>query len=569
MKTALLALVLLFQFPSVPVAPGPRGSIEGVVTAANGVPIPGADVTAFWSPSPMVYSPGDLPRTTSDSNGRFVLRDIGAGGYRVQVSAPGYVRQEFGAAYAGYQSSNTGTVLNLTPGETKEGITVRLIKEGIVSGRTTSTTGSPLLGMEVYVLRKTFDQNGWVTFVTEGTRGETNDRGEFRITGLPPGQYFVRASSQPLLAGRRATSESPGSSPGEYTPTYYPGVVDSGSAVRVEVKSGAESGNIDIALPRTPLFAIRGRVVDPTDSKPPTRPMLEAIPARSDFVSVVGGSVSPYRPDRTFEFPENAPGTYWIEASLPGPPLTPEQRQLMSTPGADFSFPVSPRGIALVTVTNSDVENVEISIVRDLRVTGSVSVDGATLPSSELTAIKVEFRSLSAGRINPKPTGVTTISPDARFTSGIISPGEYRATLSGLPTGFYLKESKLGNTDASTQTITLTTSQPPSLDFVLAKGGDLVGTVMDSDTRAVPNQQVVLVPTLSNRPDLYRTVTTDARGLFAIQGIAPGDYRAYAWKTLAPFQYFDPDFMREFADKGTAVRISGSSTTTSDVTLIN
>jgi hypothetical protein len=241
----------------------------------------------------------------------------------------------------------------------------------------------------------------------------------------------------------------------------------------------------------------------------------------------------------------------------------------MSTPGADFSFPVSPHGIALVTVTNSDVENVEISIVRDLRVTGSVSVDGVTVPSAELTAIKVEFRSLSAGRINPRPTGVTAISPDARFISGIISPGEYRVTLTGLPAGYYLKESKLGNIDALSQIVTLTTSEPPSLDFVLAKGGDLAGTVADSAARTVPNQQVVLFPILSNRPDLYRTAITDGSGRFAIQGVAPGDYRAYAWKTLVPFQYFDPEFIREFADKGTAVRISGSSTTTADVTLIN
>jgi hypothetical protein len=304
------------------------------------------------------------------------------------------------------------------------------------------------------------------------------------------------------------------------------------------------------------------------DGKPPIRSMMGATPARAEFVSVIGASVTPYRPDGTFELPDIAPGTYVVDASLPGTPLTPEQRQLMSTPGADFSFPVAPRGVAFVTVINSDVENVEISIVRDLRVTGSISVDGA-LTSAELTAIKVEFWGISGGRMNPKRTGLTAITPDSHFISGIISPGEYRVTLSGLPTGFYLKEAKLGNTDALTQTLTLTTSQPRSLDFVLAKGGTLVGAVTDSATRVVPNQQVVVVPTLSNRPDLYRTVGTDASGRFTIQGMAPGDYRAYAWKALVPFQYFDPDFMREFADKGTAVRISGLSTTTADVTLIN
>jgi hypothetical protein len=297
--------------------------------------------------------------------------------------------------------------------------------------------------------------------------------------------------------------------------------------------------------------------------------MLGATPARPEFVSVVGASIAPYKPDGTFEFPEIAPGTYWVDARLPGPQLTPEQRQLMSTPGADFSFPVAPQGTALVTVTNSDVENVEISIVRDLRVSGSVTVEGASLPPAELTAIKVQFRSIEAGRMNPRPAGVTAISPDAHFTSGIISPGEYRVTLSGLPAGIYLKEGKLGDIDALSQIVTLTTSQAPPLDFVLAKGTELVGMLRDPASRAVPDQQVVLIPAFSNRPDLHRTVTTDGSGRFTFQGVAPGNYKVYAWKTLEPFQYFDPEFMREFADKGTPIHIEGPSPTTADVTLIN
>jgi hypothetical protein len=568
MKTAFLALALLFQFPSVPIAPGPKGFIEGVVTRTDGEPLAGVEVSAYWSPLPSVFSPNDVPRATSDRDGRFVLREIGAGGYRIQANAPGYARQEFGAAYAGSQGSNTGTVVNLTPGETKQGIIIRLVKDGIISGRIISTTGSPLLGMEVFAMRKTFNQNGWATFVPEGTQGQTNDRGEYRITGLPPGHYFVRAASQPLIGQRLATAETPGPSPGQYKPMYHPGAVDSGNAARIEVKSGAESTNIDIALPRSALFTIRGHIVDPTDNKPPQRPMISTIPARVDFVSVIGGSVTPYRPDGTFELPDITPGTYWVNASLPGTPLTPEQREMMSKPGADFRFPVSPRGAALVTVVNSDVENVEITIVRNLRVTGSVSVEGQPLSPADLTAIKVEFRSITPGSVSPRPSGVATISPDARFTSEDLSPGEYRVTLAGLPAALYLKEGRLGNVDALSQPVVLTTSQPPLLDFVLAKGGELVGTVTDSASRAVPNQQVVLVPELLGRPDLYKTVTTDGTGRFTIQGVAPGDYRAYAWKNLEPFKYFDSEFVRAFADKGTAIRITGSSAT-ANITLID
>src|SRR5678816_1894656 len=180
MKIALLALTLLLQFPSVPVTPGPKGSIEGIVTSVDGVPIEGVKVSAYWSSPPTVYIPADLPRATSDRDGRFVLQDLNAGGYRIQANAPGYVRQEFGAAYAGVLGGSTGTVVNLTAGEAKRGIAIRLVKDGIISGRITSTTGSPLLGMEVFAMRKRFDQNGSAAFAPEGTPGATNDRGEYR-----------------------------------------------------------------------------------------------------------------------------------------------------------------------------------------------------------------------------------------------------------------------------------------------------------------------------------------------------------------------------------------------------
>jgi hypothetical protein len=423
--------------------------------------------------------------------------------------------------------------------------------------------------MEVFAMRKAFDQYGWATFVTEGAMGSTNDRGEYRITGLPPGQYYVRAASRPTIAqGRLAGEAAP--TPGQYTPTYYPGALESGKAVRVEVKSGVESGNIDVALARLALFTIRGRVVDPADGKPPARAMLGTIPARSDFVSAVGSSVAPYRSDGTFELTEIAPGVYWVTASIPGPPMTPEQRQLFATPGADPSIlPISPQGKSLVTVINADVENVEVTVVRDLRVTGSVSVEGQALTPAELTAIKVELRMIEAGRLIPQSRGRLTMNPDGRFTYGSIYLAEYRVSLSGLPPSLYIKDGRFGNMDALSQNLTLTTSQLPSLDFVLAKGGDLVGIVTNSDSKPVPNQEVVLIPAFSNRPDLYKTAMTDGSGRFTISGIAPGDYRAYAWKTMERFQYFDSEFVREFIDKGTSIHITASPETTAALTLIS
>ena len=42
-------------------------------------------------------------------------------------------------------------------------------------------------------------------------------------------------------------------------------------------------------------------------------------------------------------------------------------------------------------------------------------------------------------------------------------------------------------------------------------------------------------------------------------GIAPGEYKLFAWELLAPYSYFDPDVLREYETKGTPIVISEAS----------
>src|SRR5678816_2132266 len=128
MKTAILALLLLLQLPSVPIAPVLKGSIEGIVIGIDGAPLANVEVYAYASPAPAFYSLNDQPRTTSDENGRFVLRNVGAGGYRIRTNARGYASQEFGAAVAGRRGMDAGTVVTLVPGEDKRGIAIQLLR---------------------------------------------------------------------------------------------------------------------------------------------------------------------------------------------------------------------------------------------------------------------------------------------------------------------------------------------------------------------------------------------------------------------------------------------------------
>jgi hypothetical protein len=242
-------------------------------------------------------------------------------------------------------------------------------------------------------------------------------------------------------------------------------------------------------------------------------------------------------------------------------------RQLLANPGATFSQlpPPLPRGVALVQVVDSDVENVELIITRDLTISGRLSVEnGTTVPAGA----KVELRPIDpTGRIG-SAVGQVVMNADGRFLYKNLSPAPYRVAVSNLPMDLYMKEARLGNLDVLTQSLEWMRPTADALNIVLAKGGEVRGTLTDASTQQpVANHQVVLIPG-ANRSDLYKTAMTDADGRFTIQGIAPGDYTAFSWQTIEPFRYFDLDFVGQFGNNGTSLYITENSRAIADVQLI-
>jgi hypothetical protein len=79
---------------------------------------------------------------------------------------------------------------------------------------------------------------------------------------------------------------------------------------------------------------------------------------------------------------------------------------------------------------------------------------------------------------------------------------------------------------------------------------------------------IVLVPVDSQRPDLFKTATTDVSGHFKIQGVAPGSYLAFAWPWLPNGIWRYPEFYRAVEGRGTRVTISEGASNSIDLTLL-
>jgi len=139
----------------------------------------------------------------------------------------------------------------------------------------------------------------------------------------------------------------------------------------------------------------------------------------------------------------------------------------------------------------------------------------------------------------------------------------------GLNPGTFVKSARLEQADAL-QGVTIGSRVNGSLDIVLnPNAGQVEGTLVGGDLRAMSGVSVVLVPERSrDRLDLYQTATSNQDGRFSIRGITPGEYRLFAWEEIEPFSYFDPEVLMQYEARGKLVRIGESSKETAEVRII-
>jgi hypothetical protein len=221
--------------------------------------------------------------------------------------------------------------------------------------------------------------------------------------------------------------------------------------------------------------------------------------------------------------------------------------------------------LAAVDVSEGNLENVRLVLTTGVTVPGRLSVEG-----QELTAmpgyeqVGIEFDSTTPSRYLQPPRRMRA---DGAFSLDNVPFGEYRLAVHRLPPNFYVKEARLDGVDVLGQAIQLSGSDPGSLQIVLSsKGGRVVGAVVDNQSQPVSGIEAVLIPDrLRNQIQLFKTAVSGPDGGFTITGVAPGDYKLFAWEATEPFAYFNPDFLRQWEQQGTAVTVSESSTATARV----
>lgn len=173
------------QAPSRDRAPLPQGagSISGrVLTADTGRPVKRARVTVAGG------SRGGRT-TTTDDQGRHQIADLSAGTYTVTGSKSGFVD----AVYGQRRPQQPGTPLTLADAQAAADIDLRLTRGGVITGRVLDEDGEALARALVTVQRYQYVRGE--RQLTPAGGDQTDDRGQYRVFGLPPGDYYVSATA--------------------------------------------------------------------------------------------------------------------------------------------------------------------------------------------------------------------------------------------------------------------------------------------------------------------------------------------------------------------------------------
>ena len=574
-----------------PQAPPVKASIEGTVVRPTGEPLSRAQVTIVRNapPAPQAGQPapnpqGGTPQTNAaaasatavasiapvftDDQGKFLIKDLEPGTYRLFAARNGFTRMEYGQKLM----NRPGTVLNLTSGQSLKDVTFRLTPAGTVTGRIVDDQGEPLPGLTVQVLRSTYDANGKRT-LSPTASAKTNDLGEYRVYFVPPGRYYVSAgaatSGLEALAATAAQAGLGGTNLNEviapgYVLTYYPNTPDYTRAAAIEIQPGAEISSIHFTMARQQRFHVKGHVVDFATGKPPqtaniTLSARNSAVAQNPLDAILGaasGANNYNSADGSFDLRDVAPGSYWLQ--------TVGQGQNPSggtpTPAGAAAAAIASLSIALtpVDVSGSDVENLSIIVGNGVTIPGRVQVEGS-LPNG-FTLDRVGFALIPSNGVVTLATVLqqARASADGSFSLEKVNAGEYRlaAVAQGAP-AIYLKSARFGETDILASGFTVMDRSPGPLAVTLStNGGQIDGTVMDKDSKPVRGIQAVLIPDRNReRRDVYKTANTDQNGHFTMLGVTPGEYKLFAWEDIEPFSYNDPEVLKQFEEKGKPIRV--------------
>lgn len=541
-------------------------SIEGIVVrAGTSIPIAGAtieltgiekrSVEGSSKATPGLISVSVLETesngrvvsylATTGQDGRFTIENVRpAENYQlVAINFPDFLPAQYGQRVPAVP----GRPITLASNEQLKDVRIEMTPGGTISGHVLDQDGQPVRNVTVE-LRRPWYLEGWrmiidwrqtigrvqgVAKTSLGGVTRTNGRGEFSFTTLAPAQYYLRTSF---------SSEA--------------------TATPINLHAGANVTNIQLTVSEPRRHRLRGEVIDSRTGLPIRVAQINVV--RRDAVPlyqstrVATGAVR----NGAFDIAVPDSGIYILEVVTIG------------------NATAAMRGRKVIDV-DTDLRDLQIEMVPNFDIPGTLSIEGkAPGLNARETGVVLTLYPLSADAPMGRSINLPASGP---FTVEDVTAGDFRVEILPILTvppsvlvssslqNAYVKSIRLGSKDVLNGGLHIDAAVRDTLQVVVSmNGGTVQGRVVDATGKAVSNARAVLVPDAARRlrGDLYKNAATDESGRFQLTGIAPGTYKLFAWERVEDGAWQDPQYIKLFEERGTAVQVRENQQATVETKLI-
>jgi len=466
--------------------------------------------------------------------GEFVFHGLAKAHYVLSAQKPGFIEAFIGPDFQAKQIELTDNVT---------GAQVKLSPLGVIEGKVVDQDDEPLRGVQILALQ--VDVNDGVRDTSAPRSVATDDRGVYRLWNLRPGRYYLKAAGKSGGTYRYAGEGTPYySSWQSFAPVYAGGARTIDSATPVTIEPGTHAA-VDFHLTLEPAFRIRGTV-----RNAPSSTVTFELVQGAERVAASRSSLN--TSTGRFEIQDVTPGAYLLRVE--------EKGKL--------------RGEVPVMVSDSDVNDVAVSLLPPVPVSGVTRVIGAptkakqmpqfsrmqSIAGQRMTAEQLEeygdqtieancsvsLHQPGAGSQTRMPQG--NRQPDQEkgtFSIGQVFPGVYgvRAQCNG----GYVTAILAGGLDLLTTPL-LTVQPgvaPPSIEVQVKAGGGTLQGELPAGARG-SSIGILTVPAFNSAgPQMHPTqfFTPENNG-FTISFLAPGDYTVYAFADWQKVEYRNPSFLQ-------------------------
>jgi uncharacterized protein (DUF2141 family) len=596
--------------------PTGTGGIAGSVVSDAGRPVRRARVTLVG---------GDL-RTSktavTDDQGAFAFTDLPAGRFNLSASKPGYVNATYGQKKPG----RPGTPIQLLDAQKLTGLKMPLPKGGVLTGIVLDENGEPTPGTQVTAFR--YEMRTGEKRLTQAGNDQTDDRGVYRIYGLLPGDYVVRAmprnrlndlvqvvqdvaqslngrggaggpagggrggglgalgggglqqmlggrgggqALQSLVAGLNQDDASVG-----YAPVYFPGVTTSSTAQAITLGVSEERQGLDFQLQLVTTATVSGMVTSPDGD---TSGVFLTLVNETEQALGGGMNTARVQQDGSFSFTNIAPGQYMLQArgrrGGGGRGAGGGRGQNGQGGAAGAGTPPAPPetlwGETAVMVDGRAVTGVSVSLQAGMKVNGHLVFDGGAAPT-DLTRVRVALSpSGGANGADLAQNAPAQLDATGHFSITGVAPGRYTVRVQGQVQTFALKSAVTMGRDALDFPLEVKPNEDIA-DIALTmttKTQELSGMLTDSQNQPATDYSVIVFSSDQQywMPQSRRIVSVrpGTDGKFTVRNLPPGDYQIAAVTDVEPGSWFDPEFLQQLRPASVRVTLAEGDKKTQDL----